>query len=182
MKKQAAAAMLFLVLIVSIMPASAEGPINRRTADVGFISETGLKTGENLETALADKGYAAEEAMIAIYGEESEVTRYKWTNEGGTDLQTCFTDGCLTAVGILKEYSSAAEANEGIRTIYDALTELYGESDMPLAVPEQWPDFAFKDILLASWTGEGQEGASVFLVYQVTRNGCIRVEARVGNA
>lgn len=176
---------IILMFIMSITLTLAEDSNASSEADVGFISETGLKTGESLETvleALADKGYAAEEAMIAVYGEESEVTRYKWTNEGGTYLQTYFTDGCLTAIGILKEYSSAAEANEGIRTIYDALTELYGESDMPLAVPEQWPDFAFKDILLASWTGEGQEGASVFLVYQVTRNGCIRVEARVGNA
>ena len=173
---------ILLMLFISITVALAEDSGGLRAADVVFLSETSLKTGQSLETALAvlaEKGYPAEEAMIAVYGEESEVTRYKWTNEGGTDLQAYFADGCLTGIGIVNEYASADEADKGIRAIYEALTEIYGESDMPLTVPEEWPEFALKDIPLASWT---REGKIVFLVYQVTRDGCIRVEAQVGNA
>ncbi|MBO4298304.1 MAG: hypothetical protein J5998_05855, partial [Clostridia bacterium] len=172
-------------------PAVTDSPAGGGARFGGTIAEPtflGLTPGTTVDKALGmleeEKGYAKADAMIALYGEETTVTRYQWP-EAVWEGEPCavrayFAEGQTLGLSLVFERERGDEALPAlIKALHAQLTEVYGEST-PLAIPEEWPSMALKDLSLAEWWY--LDGPRVFLVYQVRRDGTVQVEARVGYA
>ncbi|MBR3503263.1 MAG: hypothetical protein IKO07_03340 [Clostridia bacterium] len=166
-------------------PAAGDAWFGGTIADPTFLGiAPGTSTDEALGVLEEEKGYANADAMLALYGDETTVTRYQWPEAVWAGepcaVRAYFAEGRTLGLSLVFERGTGDEAlPELIRALHARLTEVYGEST-PLAIPEEWPSMALRDLSLAEW--RYLDGPRVFLVYQVRRDGTVQVEARVGHA
>jgi len=139
-----------------------------------------LTPEEETLAAFEERGCARESAMIAIYGDQMMITRYEWMTEDETrKLRAYIADGQTVGLGFL-ERGAPEDAAALAEALYERLTDAYGDAAQPLILPETWPEFALKDVLLAAW-GEEDE-PTLTLTYQVRRDKLVEIEARIGIA